>query len=206
MNKKKWLIIGGVALASVLLVVAAFAARGTGKDPGELADGGASLVEASDATGGASSDQTNSAGPATSADGTASSDPVNPSAAADVPAEGAVTIAEAGKPLKRVVKPPEHTLAMLDPNVAKAGTSYEIVFKPYGTGPRSGGLTVAALVVTAKLRDPGAKAPDLAGRNVLLVLSDGEVVENGGSYRATLTLTKRGETLLPVVSNVHPLD
>ena len=207
MNKKKWLIIGGVALASILLVVAAFAARGTEKDPGELAGGGASSVEASDATGGASSDQTNSADSATSADGTASSDPSSATAGDDgATGEGAATIAEAGKPLKRVVQPPEHTLAMLDPNVAKAGTSYEIVFKPYGTGPQSGGLTVAALVVTAKLRDPSAKAPDLAGRNVLLVLSSGEVVENGGSYRATLTLTERDETLLPVVSNVHPAD
>ncbi|MDP2232499.1 MAG: hypothetical protein Q8K89_02605 [Actinomycetota bacterium] len=206
MNKKKWLIIGGVALASVLLVVAAFAARGTGKDPGALADGSASSVAASDVAGATSSNQTNSVDPATSADGTASGDPAKSSADVDDPAEGAVTIAEPGKPLKRVVKPPEHTLAMLDPNVAKAGTSYEIVFKPYGTGPQSGGLTVAALGVTAKLRDLGAKAPDLAGRNVLLVLSAGEVVEVGGSYRATLTLIERGDTLLPVVSNVHPLD
>ncbi|MDO8986849.1 MAG: hypothetical protein Q7V14_01315 [Coriobacteriia bacterium] len=205
MNKKKWLIIAGVALASVLLVVAALAARGAGKDPGTLADGGASSTET--APGGASSDQTSSLDPGASADGTVSSNPASPTAGDDSSAdEGAPTIAAAGKPLKRVVQPPERTLAMLDPNVAKAGTTYSIVFKPYGTGPQSGGLTIAAMVVTAKLQDPGAKAPDLTGRNVLLVLSDGEVVESGGSYRATLTLTERGETLLPVVSNVHPLD
>jgi len=203
-DKKKWLIVGAVGLVSALLVVAAFASRGgdTNASP-EDAGGEAQTAstangqdEAPDGSVTASGTSTNEPGA-----GTPTGDSTKPPVGADDPTPG-TAVAPAGKALEKVTQPPSRTLAMLNADAAKAGTTYDIVFEPYGTGPQSDASSVAALVVSAKVRE-GAKAPDLNGRNVLFLLAPGEVVAKGGSYAAVLTLTARGETLVPVVSNVR---
>jgi len=206
-DKKKWLIVGAVGIVSALLVAAAFASRGgetnASRDDAAGEAQTASSVNSQDAAtdGSVTTSGTSANGPGA---GSTTQGQSQPSGGADDPTPGTV-VAPAGKPLEKVTQPPSHTLAMLNADAAKAGTTYDIVFEPYGTGPQSDASSVAVLVVSAKVRE-GAKAPDLNGRNVLLVLAPGEVVAKGGSYAAVVTLTARGETLVPIASNVRASD
>ncbi len=206
-DKKKWLAAGAVGLVSGILVVAAFASRSDSLDPtAEVANPGAASQDASAAAGqdpGADNPAT-PGGQGTNDPGAsgANGQSTTPTSGAGDPTSGAV-VAPTGQQLQRVTQPPEHTLAMLNADAATPGAVYDIVFEPYGTGPQSSSSSVAALVVSAKMRD-GAEGPNLNKRNVLLLLGPGEVVAKGGSYAAVLTLTARGETLVPIVSNVRP--
>jgi len=113
-------------------------------------------------------------------------------------------VAEPGAELSRLSTPPEKSLWAFAAGTYEPGVRIAIEFEPYGVGPSSFGASVVALVSSAEPEDSSAKAPDLAGRNVVLILGD-SVVDAGGRYEGVAVTQAQGDRVVLVLEDVAPL-
>jgi hypothetical protein len=102
-------------------------------------------------------------------------------------------------------QPPGETIAMIEPSTAEPGSSYSVVFRPYGYGPRGSAGAQLVIVVVESQPAKGVSRPfAFAGRNVMAILSPSESpVTQGGTYRGTLKLVLQGGLLLPQMSQIE---
>jgi len=111
-------------------------------------------------------------------------------------AAGSVRPAAPGERLERLEAPPDRSLWAMTPESCDADVAVRMVFEPYGIGPGSLGPSVVVRVVSASASDPSAKLPELAGKNVVLVLG-GVRVETGGAWEGTaMTRLRDGQVIL----------
>jgi len=111
------------------------------------------------------------------------------------------TPAAPGVPLEPLSAPPDRSLWALSPDSYDEGLEIEVEFEPYGVGPSSYGPSIVALVSAADPVDPGGRAPDLVGRNVVLVLGD-QRVEAGGRYVGTVVTREQDDRIVLVLQDV----
>ncbi len=116
-------------------------------------------------------------------------------------------VAEADKPLARVVQPPERTMMKLAPKADLADARFAVTFQPYGLGPTSG--TVVVKVDTAQAQSGSAAAEEFAkalvGRNAVASVSKGsELPATGGSYTGVIALQRQGDASVLVLSEIQP--
>lgn len=140
--------------------------------------------------------------PAGSVAGTASAGASagGPSAGSSQPqAPATLRPAEPGAPLAQITSPPQESVWAFKPDRYDEGARIELEFRPYGTGPGSLGASVIALVDSARPLS-GGEVPELAGRNVVLVVGDTTVVE-GGTYRGIGVVTLRGDRSVVVLQS-----
>ena len=154
-----------------------------------------------------------SAGAGTSPTGSVAATPGTQPGASSNTSAGAPTtpkpkapkVAAKGTRLPVVTAPPNQTLAQLKFTANRNGQVYNAKFSLYGTGPVRGGhpTVVAALssFVAAKTYSEPLKLPS---DNVLLEPGPGVSLTKGGSYTGVVTLTKRGDALVLVVTAVKP--
>lgn len=125
-----------------------------------------------------------------------------PGAALERPSAPAPT----GAKLTRILQPPASTVAMIDASKAQAGSTYSVVFRPYGSAPQG----AAALVILVETSKPSAgvrKPFAFKGRNALVFVAPGPGrVTVGGRHKGTLTLVRRGDLLTVQLSDVKRLD
>jgi hypothetical protein len=193
MLKRWWWVAAAVV---VVAVVGAFLLSGRGT-PQAQSPGG-QTVDASGA-------QT----PATTTSGTVPGTPSGTSTAAPATAKpskpGSVKVAKKGARLTTITAPPTETLAQIRYTATRSGQSYRAAFRLYGKGPvRAGHGTVVALVSSFTPTKAYSDALQLPSDNVLLELGPGVSLGTGGSYTGLVTLTKRGDALVLVLTGVKP--
>ena len=114
-----------------------------------------------------------------------------------------VKLAKKGAQLTTVTVPPTETLAQLKYTAGRDGQTYNIAFRVYGNGPvRAGHVTLVAAVTSFKATKSYPDAVDLPSDNVLLEPGPGASVTVGGSYTGVVTLTRRADALVLVLSSV----
>jgi len=116
----------------------------------------------------------------------------------------APTLAVPSAELPRLTTPPEKTLWALAPEACDAGVRVAVEFEPYGVGPSLFGPSIVAKVTSAESDSSSAKTPDLAGRNVVLLLGE-SVVDAGGRYRGVALTKVQQDRVVLVLDDVEPL-
>ena len=110
-----------------------------------------------------------------------------------------MAIVPSGARLATVAVPPSATLAQIRYRATRDGQTYDVVIRPYGTGPsRAGHGTVVVVIDSAEAEKPYKDPVDLAGMNALLELGpevDGTVAA-GGLYAGVVRLRRRGDVLV----------
>jgi hypothetical protein len=109
-----------------------------------------------------------------------------------------------GEPLPEVISPPRQTIGMISADAAEAGSTYRIVFRPYGSGP--GRSTLVVFVEESEPDGTAESAYPFAQKNVLVRCSDESAVTEGGLYEGTLKLVPEAETLRPMLADVTQVD
>lgn len=110
--------------------------------------------------------------------------------------------APAGQPLKQITQAPESTMWAFKPDTYAEGTRIALQFEPYGIGPASLGESVVVRVNTARPLESGVKVPELAHRNVVLVLGSTQV-SVGGTYEGVGVITLRGDRACIVLAEAR---
>lgn len=188
--KRTWWIIGGVAVAAVL--VAGTLLTGP-KRPGQQVSGGPSAEDVS-------------AVAASVAPTPARPNPGGSTAKASTPATRVVDADDAAAPnaplaagakLPSIDVAPAKTVAMIEPKAASAGT-YVVTFRPYGSGPAG---TVQRLVIRIDSSHPASavkKRFDFVRRNALVQLTPeaAATIKAGGKYTGTLELRPQNGLLV----------
>ena len=114
-----------------------------------------------------------------------------------------VKLAKKGAQLTTVTVPPTETLAQLKYTAGRDGQTYDVAFRVYGNGPvRAGHVTLVAAVTSFKATKSYPDAVDLPSDNVLLEPGPGASVTVGGSYTGVVTLTRRADALVLVLTSV----
>ena len=121
--------------------------------------------------------------------------------AAEPPA--ALAPAPPGSPLEPLTTPPERSLWALSAESYDTGVVISVEFEPYGVGPSSYGPSIVALVSSATPIDSGVKAPELVGRNVVLIVGDVDV-EVGGRYMGTVVTRAQDDRVVLVLQDAAP--
>lgn len=108
-----------------------------------------------------------------------------------------------GAPLEPLSTPPERSLWALSPESYDPGVEITVEFEPYGIGPSSYGPSIVALVSAATPEAPGTRAPDLVGRNVVLIVGDVSVAV-GGRYTGTVVTRAQDDRIVLVLQDAVP--
>lgn len=187
---KRWWWVAVVVVAVV--VVGAFLLMGQG-GPAVPAPGGQ-----------ASGTQSPGAVATTGATEPATGTPSDPSAGPSKPSTvKQPKLAAKGSRLATITAPPSATFAQLRYTASRDGQAYDVAFKVYGKGPiRSGHGTVVAAVSSFQPAKTYSDALKLPSDNVLLELGPGVSLTSGGGYTGVVTLTKRGDALVLVLTKV----
>lgn len=135
--------------------------------------------------------------------GSPDGDPADVSRVPTAPPEASRAPASTGATLARLTEPPKETLVAVSPDKCDEGVVFTILFEPYGIGPGSFGPSIVAKVVSAKAEEGPAKFPDIAGRNVVLVLGELEVPA-GGLHTAKGRTAKRDDMVYFKLTEVTP--
>lgn len=171
-----------VAGAFVLLAAGAFGVGHLAADPGHSAEPGER------------SPQSSGTAPAlSSADAAGAANRGSP-----------VSVAAPGAELARLTSPPEESLWAFAAGTYQPGVRVAVEFEPYGIGPSSFGESIVALVSSAELEDASVKAPELEGRNVVLIVGD-SAVDSGGRYRGVAVTRAEEDRLVLVLEDVEPV-
>jgi hypothetical protein len=198
-RSRLWIIAAVLAVVGIVAVAVAWITTHPGDDAMSRLLG----VGGSGATGGIGS---GSASGTLTPGATGGSAAGGASGASSMPANPPDPVTEPTK-LTDVRTPPPHTIAMVDGDGATAGSTYAILFVPYGLGP--GGAS-GKLVIAIKQSTPAAgveKAFKFEGRNALVDVSRlpaDQTVKIGGTYSGELQLVKSGDLLIPTLLSVTP--
>ena len=111
----------------------------------------------------------------------------------------ATAVAPAGKLLATITVPPSETLAQIVYSAARDGQTYDVVIRPYGTGPaRAGHGTVIVKIDSSKAQKTYKDAVALKGMNALVELGPKALggVGYGGRYSGVIRFLRRGDVLV----------
>jgi hypothetical protein len=113
-------------------------------------------------------------------------------------------IAASGSELATITTaPPKQTVGQLKYRAGLAGQVYKVEFRLYGVGPvRDGRSTVTVATTSFAPRKIYSDVVRLPSPNLLLELGPGVSVTKGGAYSGTVTLTRRGDAIVFVLTSV----
>jgi hypothetical protein len=179
---KRWWRVGAVIVVVAVVAALLFLGRGA---PASPAGGG-------QATGGPLMPATATVGPGGSPSGAASGS-VTP------PTETAAN----GSALTAIAAPPKNTLSGFRYAANRNAQTYDVRFRPYGTGPaQEGHGTVAVAITSFTATKPYGDPVTMPSGNALLQLGPGVSVSKGGDYTGVVTLTRSGQALVLMLTSV----
>jgi hypothetical protein len=191
---KRWWWVGALLLGAVGLIVYTLVGASPKAGPSQ-----STVAETTSAVAAAN-------GPTSSAQSAASMSAAQPSSKSPVAPKkssasksAAVIVVPKGAKLATVTTPPPDTLAQIRYSAARDGQTYDVVVRPYGTGPvRAGHGTVVVAIDSSKAQKSYQQPVDLNGVNALL--EPGPKIQGavavGGTYSGVVRLLRRGDVLV----------
>lgn len=112
-------------------------------------------------------------------------------------------LADEGEKLEPVAIPPAEMISRMRYMEERKGSVYDVTFEPYGFGARTEGYaSVMAQVGATITRNKDLGRLPIDRNNALLLLKKGVKVEAGGSYKGTLTLLTKGDSMYFLLTEV----
>jgi len=137
--------------------------------------------------------------------GQADDDDQQPPASPEPAAPAVEGLPAAGAELDQLTTAPERTVIAMPASRGAEGERYQVVFEPYGFGPRTLGPSIVGYILSMEPVGSAGTSFDLAGRNVVLTLGT-TPIETGGRYQATVVTRLYQDQLFFVIEEVRPAE